>query len=118
MGRDDSYKRLYNAPWAATFFTEQYRLCKEKKELVCAYRIVRQFYEEGGRDFYPIDLEQQREELRALYREHADTICDRDICYPASEVNYEQSIVAPAADILLSVYVLTKDEKYLKAAER
>ncbi len=132
MGRDDSYKRLYNAPWAATFFTEQYRLCKEKKELVCAYRIVRQFYEEGGRDFYPIDLpillldrelthagmEQQREELRALYREHADRICDRDICYPASEVNYEQSIVAPAADILLSVYVLTKDEKYLKAAER
>ena len=42
----------------------------------------------------------------------------RDTCYPASKVNYEQSIVAPAADILLSVYALTKEERYLTAAER
>lgn len=132
MGRDDSYKRLYNAPWAATFFAEQYRLRKEKRELICAYRIIKRFYEEGGKDFYPIDLpillldgellragmETEREELLLLYREHADRICDRGICYPASEVNYEQSIVAPAADILLSVYVLTEDVKYLTAAER
>lgn len=132
MGRDDSYQRLYNAPWAATFFAEQYRLRKDDRELLYAYRIVKQFYEEGGKDFYPIDLpillldreltcagmEAEREELRSLYREHADRICERDICYPASEVNYEQSIVAPAADILLSVYVLTEDEKYLTAAER
>lgn len=132
MGRDDSYRRLYNAPWAAVFFAEQYRLRGEEKELECAYRIVRRFYEEGGKEFYPISLpvllldhelaragmETQREELRTLYREHADRICDREICYPASEVNYEQSIVAPAAEILLSVYVLTRDEKYLTAAER
>lgn len=131
IGRDDSYKRLYNAPWAATFFAEQYRLRKDDKELLCAYRIVKRFYKEGGKDFYPIDLpillldrelacagmEEEREELRSCYREHADRICERDICYPASEVNYEQSIVAPAADILLSVYVLTKDERYLTAAE-
>lgn len=132
MGRDDSYKRLYNAPWAAAFFAEQYRLRKDEGDLLCAYRIVKRFYEEGGKDFYPIDLpvllldrelagagmEAEREELRLLYREHADRLCERDICYPASEVNYEQSIVAPAADILLSVYALTKEEKYLKAAER
>ena len=132
MGRDDSFRRLYNAPWAAAFFTEQYKLRKDEKELLCAYRIVKQFYEEGGKDFYPIDLpillldeelaragmETCRDELRALYREHAERICERDIYYPASEVNFEQSIVAPAADILLSVYVLTKEEKYLKAAER
>lgn len=132
MGRDDSYKRLYNAPWAATFFTEQYRLRRDKEDLLYACRIVKKFYEEGGRDFYPINLpillldrqlglagmETEREELRGFYKEHADRICDRDTCYPASEVNYEQSIVAPAADILLSVYVLTKDETYLSAAER
>lgn len=132
MGRDDSYKRLYNAPWAATFFAEQYRLRKEDRELLYAYRIIKRFYEEGGKDFYPINLpvllldrelacagmETEREELCSLYREHADRICERDICYPASEVNYEQSIVAPAADILLSVYVLTKNAKYLRAAER
>lgn len=132
MGRDDSYKRLYNAPWAATFFAEQYRLRRDDTELLCAYRIVKRFYEEGGKDFYPIDLpillldrelvsagmETEREELLSLYRGHADRLCERDICYPASEVNYEQSIVAPAADILLSVYALTKEEKYLTAAER
>ena len=132
MGRDDSYKRLYNAPWAATFFTEQYRLRKDEGDLLCACRIVKRFYEEGGKDFYPIDLpvllldgelaragiEAEREELLTLYREHADRLCERDICYPASEVNYEQSIVAPAADILLSVYALTKEEKYLTAAKR
>lgn len=132
MGRDDSYHRLYNAPWAATFFTEQYRLRRDERELLYAYRIVKRFYEEGGKDFYPIDLpillldrelacagmEAEREELRLLYREHADRICERDTCYPASEVNYEQSIVAPAADILLSVYALTKEERYLTVAER
>ncbi len=132
MGRDDGYKRLYNAPWAATFFTEQYRLRKDEGDLLCACRIVKRFYEEGGKDFYPIDLpvllldgelaragmETEREELCILYREHADRLCERDICYPASEVNYEQSIVAPAADILLSVYALTKEEKYLTAAKR
>lgn len=132
MSRDDSYKRLYNAPWAATFFAEQYRLRKDEEDLLCAYRIVKRFYEEGGKDFYPINLpvllldgelsragmETEREELCSLYREHADRIWEREICYPASEVNYEQSIVAPAADILLSVYALTEDEKYLTAAER
>lgn len=132
IGRDDSYKRLYNAPWAAAFFTELYCLWKEEEDLLIAYRIVKQFYVEGGRDFYPINLpillldealsdaqmETQRQELRELYIEHADRLRERDIRYPASEVNYEQSIVAPAADILLSVYALTGDNAYLRAAER
>lgn len=132
MSRDDSYKRLYNAPWAATFFTEQYLLDKEADDLRLAYRIVKRFYEEGGRDFYPIDLpillldgalekagmQTEREELCALYKEHADRICENGIYYPSSEVNYEQSIVAPAAQILLSVYALTKEGTYLAAGER
>lgn len=132
MSRDDSYKRLYNAPWAATFFTEQYLLDKEADDLRLAYRIVKRFYDEGGRDFYPIDLpvllldgalekagmQTEREELCALYKEHADRICENGIYYPSSEVNYEQSIVAPAAQILLSVYALTKEETYLAAGER
>lgn len=132
IGRDSSYKRLYNAPWAAAFFTELYFLRKQEEDLLIAYRIVKQFYAEGGRDFYPINLPillldealsegrmgEQRQELRTLYIEHADRISGRDVHYPASEVNYEQSIVAPAADILLSVYILTKDAAYLRAAQR
>lgn len=132
IDRDNSFKRLYNAPWAAVFFTELYLLMGEKENLIYAYRILKEFYREGGRDFYPIELpicmldealdtegmEKEKAELRALYREHADRICDMGIYYPASEVNYEQSIVAPAASILLSTYVLTKEEKYLRAGER
>lgn len=37
-GRDDSFQRLYNAPWAATFFTELYRLWKEEAYLTWACR--------------------------------------------------------------------------------
>ncbi len=132
IGWDDSYKRLYNAPWAAAFFAELYLLRKEKEDLLIAYRIVRQFYAEGGRDFYPIHLpillldealsdaqmEEQRRELRTLYIQHAEKIREIGTDYPSSEVNYEQSIVAPAADILLSVYALTREEKFLQAAER
>lgn len=132
IGKDGSYKRLYNVPWAAVFFTELYLLRKEKEDLLIAYRIEKQFYAEGGRDFYPINLpillldgalseaklEPQRQELMTLSIQHAERILERDINYPSSEVNYEQSIVAPGAEILLSAYALTKDEKYLRGAER
>ena len=59
----------------------------------------------------------EEEELTALFLGHADRMLERGTDYPASEVNYEQSIVAPAADILLSAYLLSGEEKYLRAGE-
>lgn len=53
MGQDGSFQRLYNAPWAATFFTEQYFLRREREDLLCACRILMQFYQEGGLIFIP-----------------------------------------------------------------
>ena len=47
----------------------------------------------------------------------ADVFCENGPNYPTSEVNYEQSIVAPSIIHLLNVYMLTGDEKYLKGAE-
>lgn len=38
--------------------------------------------------------------------------------YPPFEVNYEQSIVAPAANILLQLYLLTREEKYLEDGKK
>ena len=38
--------------------------------------------------------------------------------YPPFEVKYEQSIVAPAADILLQVYEITGEEKYLEGGRK
>ena len=55
-GMDDSFKRLYNVPWAATFFVEIYRLWKKEEYLTYSCRIIRYFYEEGGSSFYPIEL--------------------------------------------------------------
>lgn len=51
--------------------------------------------------------------MEKLFRGHADRIAEVGCDYLSSGVNYEQSIVAPAADILLQVYLLTKEEKYL-----
>jgi len=38
--------------------------------------------------------------------------------YPKHEVNYEQSIVGPAAQILLEVYLVTKEPAYLEGAKK
>lgn len=132
IGRDDSYKRLYNAPWYATLFTELYALFGNREDLNCACQILRLFYQEGGRKFYPIELpvfllyqalsgagmELEAEEMKTLFREHGDQIMQRGTDYPASEVNYEQSIVAPAAAILLEVFQITGDRKYLEAGKK
>lgn len=51
------------------------------------------------------------------FKSMADVFCENGPNYPTSEVNYEQSIVAPSIIHLLNVYMLTGDEKYLKGAE-
>lgn len=42
---------------------------------------------------------------------------DRDLDYPVSEVNFEQSIVTPAAVMQLELYRWTGDREWLTAAE-
>lgn len=136
-GMDDSYHRLYNLPWAATLFLEVYRLWKKEEDLMIACRIVQYFYMDGGTDFYPIQLpvlllmeelkKKQSEKkmfgkeydiLLEMFKKHAERLCEYGENYPGSEVNYEQSIVAPAVDILLSVYILTGNKKYLEEGSR
>lgn len=51
-------------------------------------------------------------------REHADFMLQTGLAYPPSEVNFEQSIVAPACDLLLQVYELTHEKRYLQGAEQ
>ena len=130
-GRDGSYERLYNFPWFALYFAELYRLWEKKEYLTCACNIVRRFYEKGGCVHYSIEmpvltlcnaLEQagmksERKEMELLFRKHGDSLAAIGFDYPASEVNYEQSIVAPAADILLQLAILTGEEKYLEAGK-
>lgn len=129
FGRDGSYRRLYNLPWFAEFYVELYQLYGKREYLTRAVRILRYYYQDGGKGHYPIELpvllltqaleeagmQEERADMEKLFRGHADRIAEVGCDYPPSEVNYEQSIVAPAADILLQVYMLTKEEKYLEA---
>lgn len=128
---DNSYHRRYNAPWFALFFIELYKLYGEKKYLNTAYRIVTYFYQDAGASFYPIELpavdlaeclekEGMTEELEAFkenLKKHADFLLETGTDYPASEVVYEQSIVAPAADVLFKTWLVTGEEKYLKGGK-
>lgn len=132
FGRDGSYRRLYNLPWFAEFYVELSQLYGKKEYLVQAVRILRYFYRDGGKEHYPIELpilllmqaleeagmQEEREDMEKLFRAHADQIAEIGCDYPPSEVNYEQSIVAPAADILLQVYLLTGEKKYLEAGRK
>lgn len=84
-------------------------------------------YQQGGAHFYAIampclelcaalkkeDMTAEYEEMLQCIREHADFMLQTGLAYPPSEVNFEQSIVAPACDLLLQVYELTHEKRYL-----
>ncbi len=127
---DDPKQRLYNYPWVARLDIAMHQATGTPRYLDDFVRTVRAFYVNGGQRFYPIDLPisdglavlskagrtEDYKELLELFRGHADRIIATGMAMPKSEVNYEQSIVAPASDILLETYLATKDGKYLDAA--
>lgn len=131
VGRDPTTKRLYNAPWVASFMTEMYRLTGENEYLEIMLRIMEKYYAGGGAKFYPngLSVEEQIRALRdagmtdkadrllALFRTHVDNMVKNGVCYPKHEVNYEQTIVTPAASFTAQMYRLTGEEKYRTAAE-
>ena len=141
--RNKDWHRLYNYAWAAILQLEVYKLTGNAIYLEDTVKTYLRFYESGGTHFYPIgvqipELVQQLSEqeqksrddeiaekwkdysirLKEAFQKHAEYICQTGTDYPSSEVNYEQSIVAPAAGILLQAYQVFKEEKYLKAAEK
>lgn len=132
FGLDNSYKRLYNWPWYAALFVECYRLYEDAGFLTAACRILKTFYRNGGYRFYAIELpvlsldhslqkagmEQERLEMWEWFIRHAETLARNGVHYPSHEVNYEQSIVAPAADILFQVYILTGKLAYLDEGKK
>ncbi len=128
----DPDMRLYNYPWATLFFIELYCLKKEERLLEYAYRSLKRYYEKGGTHFYAFPIPAKRlytllneagktakcSEMLAFYREQADFILNNGLTPPAHEVNFEQSIIFPATDLLLQFYELTVEEKYLLGAKK
>lgn len=130
--RSTDYCRFYNYPWFARFFMELYGLWKDTAYLRYAYKAMNAFYERGGHIFYAIgvpmtellpllesaNLAAEMETLKGQFMRHADIILKNGVNYPAHEVKYEQSIVAPPADILFQAYTLFHDGKYLDGAKQ
>ena len=131
VNRNQDWDRLYNYPWMSVFLLEMYGLTYDRRYLLDSGKVLLKYYEKGGGTFYAIGLpaeevileleqaekKEMADELRKHLLQHADRILENGSHFPRSEVNYEQSIVAPAADILLQAYACTRERKYLAAAE-
>lgn len=122
--------RGYNYAWVADYWFAMYEATADPSYLKDAYRTLRALTRHFGHSFYCIDiptygyellkkegLNAEADTLLADFKAMADTFAANGHNYPLSEVNYEQSIVAPSVIHLLNVYKLTSDEKYLKGAE-
>ncbi|MFS0638372.1 hypothetical protein AB1K84_20940 [Mesobacillus foraminis] len=130
--RNNDIHRLYNYSWLAVLFKELYLTWKSEEFLKDMSKVLLAYYKQGGANFYPIEmpmsemlnlledakLNTERDEIFTYFKEHADTIIRYGISYPRSEVNFEQSIVAPAANLLLEMYKLTDDHKFLNEAKK
>ncbi len=128
---DRSVERLYNYPWVTVFYLELFRLWNKREHLVSAYTALKRFYEKGGERFYafPIPvyelcnalkkagLDNEKGVITEYFKGHCANILKNGLNYPAHEVKYEQSIAFPATDLLLQMYALTDDEKYLEGAK-
>lgn len=123
--------RLYNFPWFVDYFLNLYHLYGQLEDCQTACAILEQYYKLGGDRFLAIGVaeaaeavitqlqeqgqEQQAERLRAQLLAHADYMLALGTNLPAHEVNYEQSIVAPLLQLLISAYRLNPSEIYLAA---
>jgi hypothetical protein len=134
IGYRDNY-RLYNAPWVAHLHLAMYWATRDKKYLDLYVKTVRAFYGQNrgaGFRFYPIGLpvldglktlkdagmKAEYAEMLEGFKNHADTLAAIGGNYPKSEVNYEQSIVGPGAQIELEMYLVTKAPAYLASARQ
>lgn len=126
------FHRLYNYSWAMLLYVTAYELFGELRLLNKACNIAREYYRRGGNKFYAINLPFNRivnackkeklddmaNEMKELFLTHGSNVVEIGINWPAHEVKYEQSIVAPSVDILLECYNLSGEDKYLDEAKR
>ncbi len=123
--------RGYNYAWIADFWFTMYQTTGNKSYLKDAYGTLRTLVKRFGHSFYCIDIPvygyellrdagmiNEADTLLADFKTMADIFAENGHNYPKFEVNYEQSIVAPSIIHLLNMYNLTKEEKYLKGAEK
>ena len=122
--------RLYNAPWIVTLFTEMYCLTKQECWLRSILKILENYYAGGGSRFYPngfsvyktakafadAGMEAEYRKVSAWFLTHVDNMAQNGLMYPKHEVNYEQTIVTPAATFLSEAALLTGEDRYAREA--
>lgn len=127
-----THNRLYNAPWVAHFHLAMYRATGDSSQLDRFVRVLRSYYAQGGAKYYAIGIpitdglkaleeagrSKERAELLADFRTHADIIVKNGPNYPPFEVNYEQSIVAPAVQLMTEMYLATGEKSYLEGVKQ
>lgn len=123
--------RGYNYMWVATFYFQMYYVTDDVKYAKFGYNTMQALYKQFGYGFYsietPVCLALQVLRQSGLYDEYedlkrdlintGDIYVENGLNYPKHEVNYEQSIVAPAVMFLLQLYKETGNLKYLESAK-
>jgi hypothetical protein len=127
---DKPILRLYNWPWVAQLHLEYARLTGSPAAYAGCVRTIENYYANDGAKHYSIGipvydslrafkaagLMTEHARLLQLYEEHGRMIMKNGTQYPPHEVNFEQSIVAPAALFLLELHLATGGSEWLNAA--
>lgn len=124
--------RGYNYVWVADYYFHLYDITKKKQYAIDGYETLKSWFRQFGYGFYAIGipvelglkclkdagLDKEYSTLLSDYRKTGDIFIANSLNYPAHEVNYEQSIVAPAVQFLAQMYIMTGDKKYLNEVEK
>lgn len=133
IGKPEGHVRLYNAPWVASLLADTYLVTGDKKYLLCIPKLLDLYYHTyGGFKFYPngfllkkivdalknAELFEEYNYVLKCFEKHVDNMIKVGASYPKHEVNYEQTIVSPAASFIAEMGVITGDKKYTSEAYR
>ncbi len=125
--------RLYNGPWLAHFFADQYRLYGDGDDLDLAARILERSFELGAETHLSIGQPEailavgglltgvgqvaRAESLRAGLLANATHFAALGEALPSHEVNYEQSIVAPLVSLYSLAEAVAGDHRFRRPLE-
>ncbi|KAK6193374.1 hypothetical protein LQW54_012527 [Pestalotiopsis sp. IQ-011] len=137
-GPDADRRRVYNFPWVAQLHVQIAKLDLALPDDLASPTPLQRFmltlesmYANGATDTYPIGVpiyedlavlgsagnETALDRALELFVAHGERIAEIGTNYPAGEVNYEQSLVAPAAIIPLELYLYTGNKSWITVAD-
>ena len=130
--RSGGKNRGYNYAWVADFYFRMSLLTGNRQYALDGYATLQSLYRQFGYGFYCIDypvttglqalekagLTFEREQMLLDFRTTADIFAKNGLDFPSFEVNYEQSIIAPAVQFLCEVYLITGEKRYLRSVRQ